>query len=107
MSSYKSAPIQQITNGILYLVGIGFTQPTNVKTKNSSKVALAYSYKGFDPEKVRSSIGKPSRHSADGVFVFRISAEQAIRVNTTKQTILLVSGRYAVRVLMEATKKNG
>lgn len=89
---------------VLYVESIGFSNVSTLKTKNPPSVVKAFAYEDFNPEWVRSSLGKPSSYSHNGVFVFRLSKERAVRVNTSRKTVLLVSGKSMVRKLMKVSK---
>lgn len=88
-----------------YVTQLGFISPRQIPTKNDSSVVLAYHFEGFDAAKVRAGLGRHHSHTPDGVFVFRMSADRAARINVSKQTLLLVSGRDGVRALLKTVKK--
>ncbi len=95
-----------MTSPVKYIEACGFIHPIQVTTRNPASVALAFSFSTFNPELVRAAFGKHLRFSNDGVFVYRMAADRAARVDTSKKTVLLVSGRAAVRKLVSVSKKN-
>lgn len=91
---------------IAFVRSCGFTNPVQVPTRNSSRVALAFSFDSFSPEQVRAAFGRHLRFSNDGVFVFRMAPDRAARVCTEQRTVLLVSGKKAVRKLVKVSRQN-
>ena len=86
-----------------YVKALGFHNPKPVKTKHYPVIA-GFNYESFDPELVRSSLGKAKKHTPDGRFVFVIDKTKAIRVCTRTKIILLCNGERAVKAILKSLK---
>lgn len=84
---------------LTFIKSLGFENPVELPVRNTD-VIRGFRYSGFDPVQTRSALGKARKHSPEGKFVFVLARDRAVRVDTTKQVVLLGNGRKAVAAFL-------
>ena len=80
---------------ITYVKNLGFQGVVTAKTKNPRNEIRGFRFQGFDPEVTRKAMGRAKKHT-ENLFVFVLSREHAIRVDTKRNIVLLANSRRAV-----------
>lgn len=83
-----------------YVTGIGFNNPSPLRCKNRN--VRVFRYTDFDLDLVRAQLNKPKKRDSEGRFVFVLSKDKVIRVDSYKKIILLGNGSKMVKAFLRS-----
>ncbi len=88
---------------IKYVQSLGFSGVASKATKAPKDELRGFTFTGFDVNKTRQTLGKSKAHKPN-LFVFVFSKTRSIRVDTSRNVILLGNSSRALRAFMESVK---
>jgi hypothetical protein len=89
---------------LTYVTSLGFQGVSEILSSKNRQQIRAFSYEQFNPKQVQYTIGRPKAH-AENLLVWKITRDKALRVDSTRQRILLCNGRKAVQALLRTVNK--
>ncbi len=86
-----------------YLKNLGFSGVRQVSVSYKEDQLLAFKYRSFNPSLLRNYLGKPTKFR-EGLFIFVLANNKAIRINTHNNGVLLGNTNKAVSCFLKNCK---
>lgn len=83
---------------IRYIEAQGFAGTKEIQRRAN---VAEFSYKSFNPKITNKTLGRSTKH-AENLFVFKLSASRAIRVNTKRRKVWLGNGKDMVKKFLNS-----
>ena len=83
-----------------YLTYLGFKNIQEINLKTSKTILRAFKFEEVDIPQLRDTLGRPTLFKPD-LFVFVLSDDKAIRINTANNSIMLANSVRAVNSFIE------
>lgn len=82
---------------VLFTESLGFSGVKLIREYGERAAKLKY--RKFDPKAVRAALGRSTKHE-ENIFVFVLSKDKVVRVNTKTQYIWLGNGKSVVKYFL-------